>query len=363
MKTNTDKTSSTAAIAQSYSDEEETPISVSISAINSDELCKRFASTLSCLDDSSSNQSESCSSSSSGSYLNESSLCASLVDSEPASPTCESPSKAPLLKLLYGVCGKSKRSQAPLINKNSFSLERGNFGDDAGFTCDKDAKFFFGIADGVSGNAKKGVDARLFPTALMNTCKRLLMSDDEPNEFEASLFELLCAAHGHVQQECVYGSSTVCLVSIGKSDGVMSTLNLGDSGYMIVRDGSVMYKSVAQSHRYNAPYQIGCTPPELSDVDLYRDLPEDSICLKHRVKLGDFVVLSSDGLFDNLYEDEIAQIINSNIDGKKVTHEILNVISQQLVEKASEAGIKRDDILLFLIYVSNELVEAPSCEQ
>lgn len=189
------------------------------------------------------------------------------------------------------------------------------------------------------------------------------MSDDEPNEFEASLFELLCAAHGHVQQECVYGSSTVCLVSIGKSDGVMSTLNLGDSGYMIVRDGSVMYKSVAQSHRYNAPYQIGCTPPELSDVDLYRDLPEDSICLKHRVKLGDFVVLSSDGLFDNLYEDEIAQIINSNIDGKKVTHEILNVISQQLVEKASEAGIKRDDILLFLIYVSNELVEAPSCEQ
>lgn len=279
---------------------------------NDDEtLCNRF-STLNCLDDSSSSQSESCSSSSSGSYLNESSLCASLADSEPASPTCESGSKT-FLKLVYGVCGKSKRSQAPLINKNSFSLERGNFGDDAGFTCEKDSKFFFGIADGVSGNTKKGFDARLFPTALMNTCKRLLMSGDEANEFDESLFELLCAAHAQVQQECVYGSSTVCLVSIGKFDGVMSTLNLGDSGYMIVRGANVLYKSVAQSHRYNAPYQIGCTPPELSDVDLYRDQPEDSICLKHRVKFGDFVVLSSDGLFDNLYEDEIALIINNSI--------------------------------------------------
>ena len=51
----------------------------------------------------------------------------------------------------------------------------------------------------------------------------------------------------------------------------LCTLNLGDSGYMIIRDSQVFYKSVAQSHRYNAPYQIGCTPPELSEINLYRD--------------------------------------------------------------------------------------------
>lgn len=49
-------------------------------------------------------------------------------------------------------------------------------------------------------------------------------------------------------------------------------------------------------------------------------------------------------------------------DGKKVTHELLNVTSQLLVEKASQAGIKRDDILLFLIYVSNELAESANGE-
>lgn len=214
-----------------------------------------------------------------------------------------------IIKILYGLSGKSKKQALPIPNKNS-SLERGNFGDDVGFAHETSQFSSFGLADGVSGNSKKGFDAKLFPQALMNTCKRIL---GDLKQDTLSLYELLSKSHILVQSNKVYGSSTVCLMRIDKHNNLLDTLNLGDSGYMIIRNKQVLFKSVAQSHRYNAPYQIGCTPPELSDYDLYRDQPEDSICLKHKIKFGDFLILSSDGLFDNLYEDEIALIINNHV--------------------------------------------------
>lgn len=111
------------------------------------------------------------------------------------------------------------------------------------------------------------------------------------------LFNALVKAHSLVQERKVYGSSTVCLLSLkfedeeeeeeeddeediecisriirgGGKKCVLSTCNLGDSGYMLMRDKKVIYKSQSQSHRFNAPFQIGCTPPELLDHDLYRD--------------------------------------------------------------------------------------------
>jgi hypothetical protein len=41
--------------------------------------------------------------------------------------------------------------------------------------------------------------------------------------------------------------------------------------------------------------------------------PDDSVCMTHIVKTGDILIISSDGLFDNLYEDEIALIVDNHI--------------------------------------------------
>merc|ERR1711884_879621 len=132
---------------------------------------------------------------------------------------------------------------------------------------------------------------------------------------------------------------------------------------MVIRDKKVLFKSQSQSHRYNAPYQLGCTPPELEEHHLYRDKAEDSICNSHLVKSGDFLIISSDGIFDNLYEDEIALIIDQNINDEslnlcaqqhsptKITNELLSSICDILVQKASKAGIKQDDMLVMLVYI------------
>lgn len=176
------------------------------------------------------------------------------------------------------------------------------------------------------------------------------------------LFEALKSAHETVEDQKVYGSSTVCLLSLkpdtsgavtSSASYLLSTCNLGDSGYMIMRDRRVIYKSATQSHRYNAPYQIGCTPPELLDHDLYRDNPDDSVRTNHRVRPGDLLIISSDGLFDNLYEDEIAMVISNHLSSscsdhdsgatnktvKNVTNEMLSSACELLVRRASTGNI------------------------
>ena len=170
--------------------------------------------------------------------------------------------------------------------------------------------------------------------------------DDQENDC-TNLNTLLKNSHDLVQENQVYGSSTACLLSLEFYDlneyALLSTCNLGDSGYMLIRDGKVIYKSASQSHRYNAPFQLGCTPPELLEHDLYRDQADDSISASHQLKSGDYLIVSSDGLFDNLYEDEIALIIleyiNSNTSSSsstKVTNELLDSACQILVHKASK---------------------------
>lgn len=70
---------------------------------------------------------------------------------------------------------------------------------------------------------------------------------------------------------------------------------------------------------------------------------EDSICHSHLIKSGDFLIISSDGMFDNLYEDEIALIIDQSINSScsadsslKITSELLSSICNVIVQKASK---------------------------
>lgn len=115
---------------------------------------------------------------------------------------------------------------------------------------------------------------------------------DEYDEYEYSSYEkdteleteendcnnlkaILSNAHESAQEKKVYGSSTACLLSLEFYEtseySLLSSCNVGDSGYMIIRDKKVLFKSQSQSHRYNAPFQLGCTPPELVDHNFYRD--------------------------------------------------------------------------------------------
>jgi protein phosphatase PTC7 len=51
----------------------------------------------------------------------------------------------------------------------------------------------------------------------------------------------------------IVGSSTVCILSFDHASGILTTANLGDSGYIIVRNGKVIDRSERQTHTFNIP--------------------------------------------------------------------------------------------------------------
>ena len=73
------------------------------------------------------------------------------------------------------------------------------------------------------------------------------------------LVQLVCSYSLIVSKWYFVGSSTACVLVVHQER--LYSANLGDSGFMIVRDGKVLTKSKEQVHYFNAPFQL-TLPPE-----------------------------------------------------------------------------------------------------
>lgn len=49
------------------------------------------------------------------------------------------------------------------------------------------------------------------------------------------------------------GSSTACILNLCKSTGEMTSVNLGDSAFLLIRDKKIVYESPSQQHYFNCP--------------------------------------------------------------------------------------------------------------
>jgi len=163
-------------------------------------------------------------------------------------------------------------------------------GEDAYFLSD-DMKVI-GIADGVGGWGDIGVDPALYSRSLMEgakMCAESALGSRDP-------VEVMSEAYNY--STYVQGSSTCCIVVL---DGVrITTANLGDSGFMVVRGLDIIFRSKEQQHSFNFPYQIGTGSA---------DKPHHSQRITIDVQPGDIIITGTDGLWDNLYDDDILEII------------------------------------------------------
>ena len=100
------------------------------------------------------------------------------------------------------------------------------------------------------------------------------------------------------------GSATACVLRMDPDKDELEATNLGDCGFMIVRDGDVVFKSPAQQHFFDCPYQFGAAPEFVDDTDTV----EDAEFMKVPIKEGDAVILATDGLFDNVWPDDIVAL-------------------------------------------------------
>ncbi|XP_057467048.1 probable protein phosphatase 2C 55 [Actinidia eriantha] len=190
-------------------------------------------------------------------------------------------------------CGRSSKMVA-----GSFYIPKCDelkpLGDDAHFICAEHQTI--GVADGVGGWAKKGVDPGEYARELM--ANSVISIKDQPE----GLIDPMSVLNEAFLNTEAKGSSTACILTL--AGNILHSVNVGDSGFVLIRNGKIVYQSLVQQHRFNCPYQLGNT----------RDNPSIAQKLGIYVIPGDIVVAGTDGLFDNLHASEIEEVVNRGLD-------------------------------------------------
>mmetsp|Transcript_52518 Transcript_52518/g.151354 ORF Transcript_52518/g.151354 Transcript_52518/m.151354 type:complete len:340 (+) Transcript_52518:2-1021(+) len=165
-----------------------------------------------------------------------------------------------------------------------------------------------GIADGVGGWADKGVSSADFAVGLMGKCSEVAESPvvgADPKRLLAEGYERLLAIDGGAPT----GSSTACVLTLDRRSGMLKVANLGDSSALLIRsaDLAVDLESEAQWHEFNLPYQL--EGPENGFVNPHADQPDMADEYSAKVREGDLVILATDGVLDNLFRDEVLDLV------------------------------------------------------
>lgn len=104
-----------------------------------------------------------------------------------------------------------------------------------------------------------------------------------------------------------------------------------DSGFVILRryDRSyvAIFRTEEQQHGFNHPFQLSMDPAE-------GDTPDDAICVSIAVRVGDIVLAASDGLLDNVFEEELVRSVNQ----AKQNGTLLTDLPDRLAELAITRG-------------------------
>lgn len=212
-----------------------------------------------------------------------------------------------------------------------------------------------GIADGVGGYSNMGVDPSIMAWALMEESQLAL-----DNNANISPYNALIEAYEKIRRENLVecGGSTACvlLMSKGKDDAgnhvlKLQSTNLGDSAFMIIRDGKIVYRSVEQTHFWNCPLQM-CVPPK-HVADVFQDHPReaDTLPVPFDLRVGDVVIAATDGLTDNVFDEKIAEIVQTNLD-KHSDHstDITGTIAQSILDFAVQQATSRTSYTPFQKY-------------
>jgi len=131
----------------------------------------------------------------------------------------------------------------------------------------------------------------------------------------------------------VPGSATMVLAQLDQGTGMLEVANLGDAGLRVFRNGQVVLATTDQQYEFDMPYQMACR--EFVDMDY--NTPADANAERFKVEDGDWVIAGSDGLFDNMFDKEIAALQQeAALKGSEAGDEYFTaqVVARALAERA-----------------------------
>lgn len=229
----------------------------------------------------------------------------------------------PGLQLLAGACQIPHPEKAGHGGEDSFFMSKNS-----------DA---VGVADGVSEwGWRFGMNPRVFSDELMAGAQAAAEQDAGASQTAAKdrAASVLSSGHANVKS---FGAATALVMVLDAQTSEVGAANLGDSSLRQFRRSSstqrmeVVGRTKEQLHEFNRPRQLSRVPrpddfPRLlaegkkTLVQAVKrckpytpDEPSDAELYTFKAEAGDLFILGSDGLFDNLYDAELCDIINNDI--------------------------------------------------
>lgn len=164
-------------------------------------------------------------------------------------------------------------------------------GEDAFFV---DANGSLAVADGVSGWGEVGVDPAKYSRALVQLARAALAENNVEDPLAA-----LDAAH---LGTALPGAATALVACL--KEGALRVAVLGDCGFRVVRGGRVVLASDARQHSFDCPFQLAS-----AKLGYTTDSAKDAVAYEVFLEPGDVVVAGSDGIWDNVGDDELAKVV------------------------------------------------------
>lgn len=234
---------------------------------------------------------------------------------------------------------------------------------------------YVGVTDGVGGWAERGFDSSAISRELCSSMQAICSK--QPNIDPKTLLQYgydKTVADGIVQ----VGSTTANIAHLD-SNGTLSIANLGDSWCGVYRANVLVFESKIQTVSFNAPYQLSIIPDEImeesrrSGNSFIINTPGDADEYSFQLQNNDLVLLSTDGLIDNIPTQDIIKIINAELqkrpDDLKVAIDNLIKVATALSKDPSYESVfakqisqfyntpytggKEDDITAILIQVKH----------
>lgn len=207
-----------------------------------------------------------------------------------------------------------------LLNTLTFEYYLESSGSTIGkfFHLNEDAYFctdqLLGVADGI-GSLKRdfGISSKDFSNELMRNCEKFAKIQLIQKK-TLNCKEIVGKAYDSMENG---GSCTFLLAGIvGRQ---LNVLNLGDCGAILLRYGDgcrIVMQTTAKIHKFNTPYQITKKfsqgqmavgkGKDLINSDNVSDADEFMVAAMP----GDYLIVGTDGLWDNIYPEEIQKIID-----------------------------------------------------
>jgi serine/threonine protein phosphatase PrpC len=212
-------------------------------------------------------------------------------------------------------------------------------GDDAYIVAHHEGRVLLAVADGVGGSRELGADPGKYAWRLLTGIAEMFVREKsfKAQHVLAETYEQVIETMEHLE-----ASSTICLVEIEQKKGIMQIHNIGDSGCRVIRDGKIIYRSLVGQYDFNFPYQLQVIDPkqcvsvkQFAQGEITRYTHSQSFLLKP----GDYVIIATDGVFDNIYDDRlIAWIQNhSELDIQTMATQLVSHIKQESERKDSQS--------------------------